>query len=332
LGSSAPTPSEWLSGAARRLGVVDPSRFLGGELEAFSAPLGDPGYAENALLSGAAPLEVSFSEAMPGTLRLDFEPAARAHHGEARRSTTATLVRCVATRFGPAAAADFQVRATALCEEAPDDGFRLFVGAACDAEGLREVKAYYPVARTSTPIVAAAKAELSVLRELMQSVAVSRDGLAERAYLVCSTDLELFSLEPMLERFGLGHRVPEVVVTLLRLTGDSFVLPPSSCVIGLRSLGGQEVEAKIEVLVGSIPLADDPETIAGLFAERPASQTAFRRWLEAVAPPRAGLKASVVSVRVTRTAPVSINVYVHPVVATPDARAEDDRKLAALLG
>jgi len=64
-----------LSKAARRLSTADPTRVLGPLLEkTFSLPAGDPRYAANALVPGAAPLEPSFSELEPGILRFTVEP------------------------------------------------------------------------------------------------------------------------------------------------------------------------------------------------------------------------------------------------------------------
>ena len=293
----------------------------------FSAPLGDPGDAANALLPGVAPLEVSFSETMPTALRFDFEPGRR---GRLPGFETEALIRCVGRNFGSRRADEFAARARTLADQAPDAGFDLFVGAACDAGGLAEAKAYYPLDPASTSLVATAKEELPGLRELMHSVAIRRGGLVgERVYLVCTTDLELLSLEPLWRRFGLGHRLPELVVWLLRLTGGGFVLPPASCVVGLRRLPDTGVELKIEIFVGRLPPADDPAAIAALLAERPAGKLAYRRWLDAIAVPHVALKASVVSGRVTANAPLSISVYAHPVV---EQETVDERELAAVLG
>jgi hypothetical protein len=287
----------------------------------------DSGEPANALLPGVAPVEVSFSETMPAALRFDFEPGRR---GGLQGFGTETLIRNVGRDFGTRGADEFGARARTLEDRSPDAAFDLFAGAACDAAGLAEVKAYYPLDPAPTPAVAAMKKELPGLRELMHSVSVRRGGLvAERVYLICTTDLELFSLEPLLARLALRHRLPELVVWLLRLTGGSFVLPPSSCVVGLRRLANSEVELKVEILTGRLPPADDPAAIAALLAERPAGQRAYRRWLDAIAVPHAGLAASVVSARLTASAPLSISVYAHPVV---EQETMHERDLAVVLG
>lgn len=312
---------------ARRLGVADPSHLLGRVLDdTLSAPFGDPSYAGNALLPGATPVEVSFSEAMPAALRFDFEAVPR---GGRRDRTTAALTRCVRARFGAAAATQFEARTATLVEQAPDDGFGLFAGAVCDAAGLCELKAYVPAARSSNALANAAKSELPALDELMHAVSARRGGVAERVYLVCTTELELISLQPVLARFGLAHRLPELVVTLLRLTGGAFVLPASSCVLGLRPLGRAEVEVKVEVFAAGALAARD---VAALFAERPSSRLAFDRWLDAISSRGADVTTSVVSARVTRDAPVGLGVYAYPVVEPRRARPVGVRELAGLLG
>jgi hypothetical protein len=296
--------------------------------------VGSAGYGTNALLPGLTPLEVSFSELTPEALRLDFQPDLGGGRSPAR--LVAALRGTIAEHFEEDLAREFASRTRSLWAHPGEAGFGAFVGAACDGSGLREAKVYCPLEWVRAgdelrPLAAAAKAELSGLSDLMRAVGVERGGVVERAYLVCRNEIELLSLEPLLQRFGLAHRLPELVVTLLRLTGGSFVLMPGSTVIGLRRRRGG-VEVKIELLPHAVPAPDRLDAVTGLLAERPASQAAFRRWWRALAAPETHAELGAISVRVTRDHGVRLNVYAHPVVGRAGERAEHAAQLHPVLG
>jgi hypothetical protein len=326
LASSSPTPSEWLGSAARRLGAADPRRYLGVALaEAFPWQLGAAAYEANSLLPGATPLELSFSEQSPQALRLDFEPRSGSW-------STPTL----AASFGPRLAAEFEARAGSVRTSAPDVGFGVFLGAVFDASSLLEAKVYYPLGPTGADgepgsLVAAAKEELPDLAELMHAVAVSRDGISERVYLVHRNELELLALEPLLARFGPAHRLPELALTLMRLSDGSLVLPPSSLVVGLRARR-RSVELKVELMLPGLGLTDAHSTVAALLAERPDSRVAFDRWWRALEVPGTRPEISVVSARIAAAQGVRLTVYAHPVVASPEDAAERETRLDPVLG
>jgi hypothetical protein len=324
LGSSAPTPSEWLSRVAARLGVAEPAAALGPEV-ARGLPAGADGWdapPPNALLPGAVPLEVSFSEAAPAALRFDFEPLGwRPVDGDVRGVATRAVRRAAAERWGPTVGDAFAARAHAAAAVA-QGGFGAFAGAVVDRDGLREAKVYYPAAGApvpgpTAPLVAAARSELHGLEGLMHAVAARDAGVAERAYLVCRSQLDLLALEPLLARLGLAHRAPELIVVLARVTGGASALAPGSAIIGLRpSRAGTEL--KVELPLAGLGLERPLATLASLLAERPRSHAAFRRWLAAVALPGLGVEPSVVSARVTAARGVRLSAYVH-VAAGPAA-------------
>ena len=293
-------------------------------------PFGHTAYRANALLPGSVPLEVSFSEATPEALRFDVEPPASADLGATRRRFAALMANSVGHYFGASLAADFAARAEAAAGRA-DDQFALFVGCVCDHAGLTELKAYYPLRRSPVPLAAAARATLPGLRDLMHAVSVRASGVADRVYLVSTRQLDTLELEPLLCRFGLAHRLPELVMTIMRLTGNSFVLAPSSCVIGLREFGGN-VELKVEILLPGVVSRAAVDALGAMFADRPASQAAFRRWLDAVALPGAATTPTVVSAKVSQQGGVRLTIYAHPVPKRPDTSADNERKLTPVLG
>jgi hypothetical protein len=306
-------PAEWLGRAARVLGVADPARCLAGTLDRIlpnGGGSGDgqgvPGERANALLPGQVPLEVSFSEQASGTLRLDFQPIGCAASIDDRRSAATAAVRALVARwFDRVIATDFGVRAEALRAAATPDGFCAFVGAAFGTDGVTEAKLYYP-SNVHCGLSSLAAEALPGLEPLMRAVAASRRRIAERVYLVYRSPLDARDVEPLLARFGVAHRLAELCLTVRRLAG-SYELPAGSLVLGLRRLR-DSTELKVEVLRPPIT----PDHFAALLAERPASRTAFDRWLRAVT--GAGpLRVAVASARVTADLGVRLNAYVHHV-------------------
>lgn len=303
MGSSATTAFEWLGRASARLGVADPCESLGDALAlALPDPLGRAESPPNALLPGVVPFELSFSEAAPGALRLDFEPLGWGRSNEKVREAATAVVRdLVARRWGRAAGDSFAARAAARDAGAGQCRFGAFAGAMFDADGLCEAKVYYP----------GATAELDGFQGLMTSVGVADGRVVERAYLVCRTQFDLLSLEQLLRELQLGHRAPELIFALARLAGGALSLGPGGVVVGLRRQA-DGVELKVELPTAGLR-GDALGAVGALLAERPATHAAFRRWLAAVSLPVSTMRASVVSARVSADRGVRLSTYVHPV-------------------
>src|SRR5262245_38697551 len=88
-----------LSRAAAALGTVDPIDHVGGIIQrTFERPWDDTAYAQNTLTPGAAPLEPSFSEREPRSLRFVMEPLGPGHSAASRREeATREMRRIVAS-------------------------------------------------------------------------------------------------------------------------------------------------------------------------------------------------------------------------------------------
>src|SRR5215471_3975154 len=101
-----------LAQAARELRVTDPNPYVGALLErTFWLPAGDPRYAENTLMPGAAPCEPRFSEAAPRVLQFTIEPLAPGVSPVSRRDeATREMRRLVGPNFGREALAWFDHR------------------------------------------------------------------------------------------------------------------------------------------------------------------------------------------------------------------------------
>jgi len=295
--------------------VVDPRDVFGDALvRGLPHPLDLPGYANNALLPGSAPIELSFSEVVPAALRFDLEPLGwGSTHSEIMDDAMSTVRELVARHWGDGAAAAFAARARTHRTEG-DAPSGAFIGAAFDATGLAEVKVYLratSAAGLTEGLVATATEQLAGLEPLMHAVAVTAGTVAERAYLVSRRQVDLLELEPLLARLGLAHRAPELIITLQFLCGGAHALGPGSVVIGLRHIAcGAEVKVDLPAVgLSGCPLA----AVDALLAERPATQSAFGRWLAAVEPPGSTVEASVVSARVSAEQSVRLNAYLHPV-------------------
>ncbi len=300
-----------LAAAAGRLGAADPSPVLGEVLDcSFPLPAGDPRYARNALAPGFLPFEFSFSERAPGTLRFDFEPMHPRATAAQRLAQSEHALRSVIKRhFGAAARSRFDLLAgdcRAACERA-EPTFGAFIGAVFDAAGLREAKIYYELDRNCAEalperlMMMAREAHRAVpgLRPLLLSMACTRAGAGARLYFMCDRGLRLLDLQPLLERSGLAHRLPDLISNVLDLTGGELQLPPDSAVLSLKQLP-YDIDVKVELLRCALPCVYERQ-----LASRPDSLRAFRDWMRGV--PKS--EVSVVSVGVTGETAARLTMY-----------------------
>src|SRR5437660_5443130 len=136
-----------LSQAARKLSTADPTLLLKPLLDkTFSLPAGDPRYAANSLIPGAAPLEPSYSEQEPKVLRFTLEPLGPcAGPVDRRDEATHEMRRLVRDFFGHEALHWFDEQS----EEWRDSGsgshlhYGAFFGNSYDSDGLFSSKVYY---------------------------------------------------------------------------------------------------------------------------------------------------------------------------------------------
>ncbi len=312
-----------IRGIARALGTMDPTDDLAAAIDcSFDRPLDDEAYAGNALQPGALPFEWSFSEAARESLRLDFEPCGQAVAPADRRYEATRYARRIIGRHG--SAADLR-RFDSESEswrrgDGPDLRFGAFFGASVGPGGLDEVKVYYEAGGWNFEAMPArvreaalvARASVPGLSPLLCSVSWARGHVAQRVYWVCRDDLRLLDLAPFLTEAGLGHRVPDLIVTARALSGGTFVLPAGTTVLALREIP-DGLEVKLEIVVAALALPQDVirQNVRTQLRQRPESLRAYDRWLEAVARP-AGRAAmiSVASIRVGPQTSSRLSVYV----------------------
>jgi hypothetical protein len=323
----APILKRRLSAAASRLGTSDPADTLGSLLDlSFALPNGDARYARNSYAPGWLPLEYSFSEASPCALRLTFEPFGPEADPLSRRSLTTKAIReLIGPAFGRRVLRQFDQFSEPWRADGIRDAARFgaFLGAAFDASGVEELKAYYelhPGDREALPVwsllrTAVWEALPPGTTPLLQSVACRRNGASVRLYLACRDGLRLLDLEPLMSRGEIGHRVPDLLSTTLAFVGGYFSLPGDCVVIGLRE-APDGLELKLEILPGALPTIQERirEETETQLAARPRSLRAFRRWIGALTPDgcRSTGEISVISIRVSPHSPAQLNVYVRP--------------------
>ena len=317
-----------LSLAARRLGTKDPNEVLGPFLDrAFDLPLGDGRYGNNALLPGSLPLEHSFSEISPGTLRFDFEPFGHTTSPITRRQECSReMRRAVNMCFGRSALGWFDARSEPFRTGsiAGSARFGAWFGAGFDEDGMNEAKVYYELSPGQLGDLPAnlqqaanvAMACLPGLQPIFTSVACGRSHGGQRIYLYHRGELRLLDLEPLMNKLGVGQQLPSVLSALGLILGGRFVLPDGSVIIGLRDTT-RGIEMKLDILLPYVP--DPPQQMDGLIQmlldQRPEVARSFRNWKQAMTPDGyAGPgRMSVVSTRVRPTMGSRLTVYFRPV-------------------
>jgi hypothetical protein len=316
-----------LAVASRRLGTHDPVESIGGLLDrTFDLSLGDPRYGNNSLLPGSLPLEYSFSELSGGALRLDLEPLGPQASPAARQQEASREMRQLVQRYYGRPALhwfDQQSEPWRGSRIAGSARFGAFFGAAYDDSGLQEGKVYYelgPAGLDGLPpnlqhAASVAMACLPGLQPIFTSIACGRTQGAQRLYFYHRGDLRLLDLEPMMNRLGIGDKLPGLLTAVGLILGGRFTLPEGSVVIGLRDTT-RGMEMRLDILMPGVN--DAPREMHGLIQmyleQRPAALRALRQWFQAMTldDQRSPGDISVVTVRVTPQANGRISLYFRP--------------------
>jgi hypothetical protein len=314
--------------AARRLGAHNPVESLNGLLErTFDLPLGDPRYGNNSLIPGSLPLEYSFSELTGNALRLDFEPLGPQASAAARQQEASREMRSLVQRhYGRPALHWFDQqsepwRGSRISGSAR---FGAFFGAAFDEAGLQEGKVYYELGPGGIDDLPpnlqyasrVAMACLPCLQPIFTSIACGRAQGAQRIYFYHRGDLRLLDLEPMMNRLGIGDKLPSLLTAVGLILGGRFTLPEGSVVIGLRDTS-RGMEMRLDVLLPGVN--DPPREMHGLIQmfleQRPASLQALRHWFQAMTLDQYSSPGdiSVVTVRVSPAMNGRLSLYFRPV-------------------
>jgi hypothetical protein len=320
--------SRRLRSAAQRLGTVDPNQLIRPLLErTFSLPEGDQRYARNTLTPGAAPLEPSFSELEPRTLRFTVEPLGPEASGLDRRDeATREMRRLVRGQIGQDAVRWFDERSEAW--RGSGSGSRLhygaFFGSSYDRDGLYSSKVFYetnPGQLDALPaslfgLVSTALQLMPNLVPLFTTLACRRELGSQRLTFHHRGALRLSDFGPLLDALGLGHQLPGLMQLFGLALGGRFELPEDAALVALGQ-GRSGAEIEVYALLGMIP--DVPPNFLDLLAmglaERPRELTAMLNWLGAFTPESADWPGnfSVLSVRATADQAPRVSLYLRPI-------------------
>lgn len=316
-----------LSSAAYKLGVTDPVKVMKPLLDrTFPLPLGDTRYAHNSLTPGAAPLEPSFSELEPRSLRFTVEPLGPEASGMDRRDeATREMRRLVNHFFGREAVRWFDSRSEEWRGAGSGSGlnYGAFFGTVYDPQGLYTSKVYYetlPHQIEALPaslfgLVSTAMRTLPNLVPVFTTIACRRDQGAQRLTFLHRGVLRLSDLGPVLNALGLGEHLAGLMQIFGLALGGRFELPDNSVLIALGH-GPDGPEFEIYALLGMIP--DVPANFLDLLAmglsERPRELQAMLRWLNAFTPEQEDWPGnfSVLSVRTTPSMAPRVSLYLRP--------------------
>jgi hypothetical protein len=316
-----------LHSAAAHLGTADPVPTMQGLIQkTFALPQGDPRYAVNALTPGAAPLEPSYSELEADKLRVNLQPLGPGASGVDRRDeATREMRRLVREFFGREALHWFDERSEPWrgFGGGANLNFGAFFGTSHDRNGLYNSKVYYesgPSQIDALPadlfgVVSTAISMLPSLRPLFTTIAAQRDRGGQRLTCAHPAPLRLADLQPLLEAFGLGSRLPAILQIVGITLGGRFDLPPESTLIGV-GLAPDGPELELYILLDRIP--DLPINFLSLLtlglSERPRELTALERWMSAFTPDDDVWpgRFSIMSVRTSPRVPPRVSLYLRP--------------------
>ncbi|RDD61003.1 hypothetical protein [Ferruginivarius sediminum] len=313
--------------AAARLGTQDPLPFVGPLIDAsFNLPEGDGRYGDNALSPGAVPLEPSFSEAEPRTLRFTMEPLGPQASPTVRRNEATSYMRgLVGQLFGRGALHWFDRTSEPWrgMGRMSGQGFGAWFGSGFDSDGLYSSKVYYELEDGQLDvlptelarIVRDATDALPTLAPLFTTITCGRRHGRQRATLYQRGPLRSDDLRILLERLGLSHQLPGLMRVMGLALGGRFDLPEGTVLIGLSNTPDGP-EFKLEVLLGM--LDDLPPSFVELLklglVERPRHLSALGQWLNAFTPDESDLPGdfSVLSIRVTPKQSAHVSLYLRP--------------------
>lgn len=244
--------------------------------DAFVRPLSDPAYQANMLCPGGVPIEVSWAEGDPATLRVDLAPLDPAASPMARAALTLALA-----RVAPADVAPWQQLVAAKAF----GGF-LGLGLESGADRLRVRRKAYLELDHAAPLASVP----AQLRQPVMDLAAVVPGLeahlvaleggpagrAARIYFECRNGLALLGLGDWLGRYGFAQVSPSLLEAIRRLAGGAVVLP-GAVLLALRC-AADETELKIEV-AGSALADDAVEVMQQLLLDRPRARLQFERFI-----------------------------------------------------
>jgi len=318
--TAAAKAKELLWRASRSMGLANPLEDVGEVIEqSLAYPLGQR-YRTPALsptFSETTPENLSFMVGANGPL---VTPADRIE------TSTRALFNVVDNRLGPQARRwlDDRVEAVKTRDYHRSASYGASFGSSFDRSGVTEAYVQYewgPMLMDSlpAPLYRLARAAMETLPGLRPSFSTVRCGRASGSQQITfeiERAMPLGSLQPLMERLGLGHRHSGLMSALAFILGARFTLPPETAAITMRPTRAG-VELRLDVNLDALP--DPPAQLMALMrlqmTERPRSIQSLDRWLMALTPdgyPGPGT-VSILSVWVRPDLPARIAIYLRPV-------------------
>lgn len=315
-----------LMSASQRLRTADPAAFVGPLIEdSFAYPPGDLRYASNAFSPGAAPFGPVFGSAHPRSLSFNMEPLGPdASGGDRRDAASREMRRLVDQNFGRDALHWFDgasegqrgaMRSSSL-------NYGAFFGSSFDNAGLQSATVTYEGGNGNTVnpqlarLITAAMAALPGARPIFTTLVAGRDYGSQWITLMLSNGIRIIDLQPMMEEFGLGAKLSQILQVLGIALGGRFDLPPGSALVSLGR-GPEGVEMELQVMLDVIP--DVPPNFLQLLTmnlrERPSELAALERFMEAFTPDNAGWpgRFSILGVKIKPQSPPRVSLFLRPV-------------------
>jgi hypothetical protein len=328
-----------LTSASSRLGIPDPLSEVSGLIDQTLAYPLRP--------SRRAPLSPHFNETTPESLSFLLGTEAPGVTADDRVETTTQALRDIAGRnFGTRAAywVDNRTEPMRSSGYAHQASYGARFGSCFDRDGISESFVQYEwgpqmMESLAAPMFQAVRTAMEALPGLEPSLNTVRCGRTSGSQQVSFTvkrALPLAALQPLMDRFGLGHRHGSLMSATAFVLGARFTLPPDSAQITLRPTRSG-MELRIDVNLDALP--DAPAQLMALMrlqmTERPRSATGLDRWLMALTPdgfPGPGT-VNVLSAWVRPDLPARLALYLRPALFNEEsAKAAPPRPAAASLG
>ena len=319
---------ERLTSASRSLRTANPRSFVEGMIEeSFAYPEGDPRYARNALLPGAAPIEPVFRTAQPQSLSFNLEPLGPdATGGDRRDMASREMRRLVGDNFGREAlfwfdgASESQrgmARSAAL-------NYGAFFGSSFDGGGLQSATITYEgggntlgdVNPALARLIGASMAAMPGMRPIFTTLVAGRDYGSQWVTFLITNGFRLADMQPMLDELGLGGRLASILQVVGVALGGRFDIPSGAALIAFGR-GPQGVELDLQIMLDAIP--DVPPNFLQLLTmnlrERPRELGALERFLEAFTPEDNVWpgRFSILGIRIGPNGPAKVSLFLRPI-------------------
>jgi hypothetical protein len=306
--------------ASQRLGTADPNPDVRGYLEeSLAIPVGEPAAV------GSRLLEPSFSETSPENLAFRIGGNPQLSPADRVELSTQAISGIVGSRFGSAAGRWLDQHTEVARSNAANRSanWGASFSSAFDRNGVSEAAVHYewgPMLMDALPaplyrLARTALEMLPGLRPALSSIRCGRTSGSQQITFEIERPLALASLQPLMERLGLGSQHASLMSSVAFILGARFTLPPETAMLTLRP-ARQGVEMRLDVNLDALP--DPPAQLMALtrlqMTERPRSLQALDRWMIALTPdgfPGPG-NVSVLSVWVRPDMAARVALFLNP--------------------